>query len=114
MKSLGDKMSLFQCDNCGCLENTALTFCGSKQMQFFVEKENIAKYKQQLGLKDDELFGNYCSACCPLGNGEWHGELDRIYLPKKMFETASNGNLRHKETLEEDIEKYILRREKYI
>jgi len=82
-------------------------------MKLFVDNpKDIAKYKKQLNLKDGEAFGNYCSACCPLGNGKWHGEFDRIYLPKGEFETAPNGNLRHKKTLDEDIEKFAIKIEK--
>jgi len=103
-------MSLFQCDSCGSLENTALTDCGRSQMKYFLDDpEEVAEYKEQLGLEEDEQFGDYCSACCPLGNKKWHGKFERVYLPKGEFETAPNGNLRHKKTLEEDVRKYAIK-----
>jgi len=103
-------MPLFQCDNCGCLENTALTDCTISYMKIFIKNiEEVEKYKKELGLKKDEEFGNYCSACCPLGDKKWHGEFSRIFLPKGEFETAPNGNLRHKKTLDEDVERYALK-----
>ena len=103
-------MSLYQCDNCGCLENTALAN-GSNlgYINFFKsDPEVIKKYKQQLGLTEDEPFGNYCSACTPSGDGKWHNKFERIFLPKGEFETAPNGNLRHKKTLDEDVRKFAL------
>ena len=73
-------MSLYQCDKCGCLENTA---CGSYWG------------------KDEAL----CSACAePTGTGKyaefgkWHGRFDRKYFSKGMYITNDEGNLEHKET----------------
>ncbi|MFH1409119.1 MAG: hypothetical protein ABIH34_04390 [Nanoarchaeota archaeon] len=105
-------MPLFQCDNCGCMENTALSDCSSGYLRYIGDAGLIAEYRQKLGLQEDEPFGSYCSACCPLGDGKWHGKFDRIYLPKGEFETACNGNLRHKRTLDENIEKFAIRIEK--
>jgi len=106
-------MSLFQCDYCGCMENSALTKCSYRQTEFFLEDTApIKKAKEKFGLKKDEPFEDYCSACCPLGNGKWHGEFDRIYLPKGNFETAPNGNLRHKKNLDEAIEKFAIKVER--
>lgn len=123
-------MSLFQCDNCGCAENSALTE-GYLTLEFLVDDPEVIKsYKEILGLKEDEEFGNYCSACCPIwfnengqcglgknpkpkpGEGMWHGQFDRVYLPKGKFETAPNGNLRHKANHDEDFRKYAIRIEK--
>ena len=106
-------MPLFQCDNCGTIDNTALSECGYEQMNYFLEDPVlINKYKKEFGLKEDEHFGNYCSGCCPLGEQKWHGEFDRIYLPKGEFETAPKGNLRHKQTLDEAIEKFAIKIER--
>jgi len=35
-----------------------------------------------------------CSACDP-SIREWHGEFDRLYLPKGEFCTNAQGNLEH-------------------
>ncbi|MBU2590145.1 MAG: hypothetical protein KKA65_02205 [Nanoarchaeota archaeon] len=103
-------MSLFQCDRCGCLENTALTECSSDYMKIFIkESKELKEYKKELGLNENQEFGNYCSACCPLGERKWHGEFPRIFLPKGEFETAPNGNIRPKKILDEDVEKYALK-----
>ena len=133
------KMSLFQCDKCGCLENTALTRCSHcsylMNREFEEEDKNsntykaLQSYREILGLKDGEEFGHYCSACCPVwfhkdgpdrgsygigpnpepkadkwdGGGLWHGEFERIFLPKGQFFTNRDGNLAHKQTKSTDI-----------
>lgn len=79
-------MSLFQCSDCGCCENTAL--CGYWWRS--------AEGKPAL-----------CSACDP-EIAAWHGAFDRVYLPKGMFKTASNGNLEHVETRDQDFRKYAV------
>lgn len=139
-------MSLFQCTKCGCLENTACTSCymGTYMMNSDWKepklrkehREALASYKKILGLKPEEPFGIYCSACCPMwfndkggfgigpnpnpkpgkperggGGGLWHGEWTRMFLPKGKFETAPNGNLRHIETKDEEVRKYALPKE---
>jgi len=35
-----------------------------------------------------------CSACDPRIH-EWHGQFDRLYLPKGEFRTNAQGNLEH-------------------
>jgi len=58
-------MSLFQCDSCGCLENTALT--GAYWCSIFLEEHPavLKSYREVLGLLDDVPYGSYCSACDP-------------------------------------------------
>lgn len=77
-------MSLFQCDECGCRENTATSG------YWFRKDEGSACKGRKL-----------CSACDP-DIGKWHGKFDRVYLPIGMFETNKQGNLAHKETGEVD------------
>ena len=76
-------MSLFQCEKCGCRENTALSE----------------------GYWEDVHNGKpgVCSKC---KTGEWHGEFPRIMLPKGKFFTNAKGNLEHKETGDTDYKKY--------
>lgn len=47
-----------------------------------------------------------CSGCDP--EKGWHGEFDRIYLPKGMFVTNHEGNLAHKETGDTNFRAYAL------
>lgn len=123
-------MSEFQCDLCGCLENTALTNAPPILMKFLFVGEEYSVYRDNwreiLGLNKNDELGGYCSACSPIwydanghlgigpnlypkpGAGLWHGRFLRIYLPKGEFETAPNGNLRHKRTLDEHIMKYAI------
>ncbi len=104
-------MPLFQCDHCGAIENTALTECGYKQMEYYMDDPDmIKKYKTIFDLKEDEPLGNYCSACCPLGEQRWYGEFERIYLPKGEFKTADDGNLRHKRTLDDALERFLIKK----
>ncbi|MET3051918.1 hypothetical protein ABXV19_08835 [Pseudomonas alkylphenolica] len=73
-------MSLFQCYECGCRENTATS-------NFWVRMEG-----QWRGLPSQPWM--LCSACDP-SIREWHGEFDRLYLPKGEFCTNAQGNLEH-------------------
>ena len=102
-------MSLFQCDNCGCVENTAVSLQG------------IGKY-----MADDfdwtgkeELKGKrLCSDCGPThfidggitGLGKWHGQFKRTFLPMGEFKTNRVGNLEHIETGDTDYSKFELNR----
>lgn len=86
-------MSLFQCENCGCCENTALSFQGIS---------GIADWFQWSGIEERE-GKMLCSACAPTlfedgspsGMGEWHHEFKRVFLPKGEFMTNKEGNLEH-------------------
>ncbi len=89
-------MSIFQCEGCGCAENTALasTYCWYRPDRFdWTGKEE---------LKGKRL----CSACLPSKRvngsstkfGKWHGEFTQRFLPLGEFETDGQGNLRHIKT----------------
>ena len=87
-------MSLFQCQHCGCVENTAMAFqgCDGYAVKFF----DWTGLEERKGMK-------LCSACGPTkfkdGKptelGQWHGEFERRYLPMGMFKTCRYGNLEH-------------------
>jgi hypothetical protein len=89
-------MSLFQCDKCGCLDNTA---CGGNYHLRHRRNEDWYGIPNGVAL---------CCACTPshtldgeLVNkraGKWHNEFDRVFLPKGEFFTNNDGNLEHKET----------------
>lgn len=97
-------MSLFQCENCGCAENTALSCQGIKGVEDWFSWKGIEERRGML----------LCSACAPThyvqglttGLGAWHNEFKRRYLPKGMFQTARNGCLEHIKTGEQDYKKY--------
>ena len=84
-------MSIYQCDKCGCAENTSLGAYHSRN------SKNVTPVKF-LGMK-------LCSACAPRFfaggsenmrfNGEWHGRFKRRYLPKGEFFTNDKGNIEH-------------------
>ena len=101
-------MSLFQCDNCGCQENTALSAQGCNG--FFEKLFDWSYAPERKGMR-------LCSACAPVkyrdGNatrfGEWHGVFPRVYLPKGEFITNERGNLEHKETGSENIHQFAVR-----
>ena len=115
-------MSLFQCDKCGCRENTS---CSNAAHPYFINHSadknprNAAAMdsaRERLDLKSGESFGAYCSACSPfwfteardLGVGEnpnpttkcglWHGRFPRTYYPLGLMETDRVGNLSPKKT----------------
>lgn len=98
-------MSLYQCEHCGCCENTALGCYWSAK----VEPE-LFDWK---GIEDRR--GKYlCSACGPARYsdgiatrfGQWHGQFPRLFLPLGMFKTNKGGNLEHIETGSEDYRTY--------
>lgn len=101
-------MSLFQCQNCGCCENTALACqgCDGYAETFF----------DWTGL-EDRKGKRLCSACAPTRYsdgerteyGKWHGVFDRVFLPMGMFRTSHDGNLEHIETGDQDFERYAVR-----
>jgi len=100
-------MSLYQCQHCGCCENTALAMqgCDGYAVKFF----DWTGFEDRKGKK-------LCSACAPTHYsdgkpselGQWHGEFKRTFLPMGMFKTAKNGNLEHIETGEQEFSKYAL------
>lgn len=103
-------MSLFQCENCGCVENTALSSQGFNG--FFETLFDWSYAPERKGMK-------LCSACGPVKygdgtpcekGGKWHNVFPRQYLPLGMFETNSEGNLAHKETGSDDYRPYIIQR----
>lgn len=99
-------MSLFQCENCGCCENTALSCRGFRFTDSF-DWSDAPELKGKL----------LCSACGPkkflyetdmVGGGKWHGRFERVFLPKGMFKTNEVGNLEHIETGSEDYRPYAI------
>jgi hypothetical protein len=65
-------MSLFQCDKCGCVENTASSDGGwhapyllGRSNMDEGNKEAIESYRKVMGLKEGEEFGHYCCVCSP-------------------------------------------------
>ncbi len=81
-------MSLYQCEECGCCENTALGW-------YHYTEHDDPKYKGR----------KLCSACGPStfsdGSkvdkcGEWHGRFERTFYPKGTMKTDDNGNLTKK------------------
>lgn len=99
-------MSLYQCEKCGCVENTALGL--SKCISSFRNTPFC-----WTGM--EELEGSaLCSLCAPKKYrdgtptkfGEWHNVFERTMLPLGMFKTNEVGNLEHIETGETDYRKY--------
>ncbi len=82
-------MSIYQCDECGCAENTALGWYHCRTMTDMV---------------DPKYFGKkLCSVCGPTHfldgtpidkMGKWHGKFERTFYPKGTKETGPDGNLR--------------------
>lgn len=86
-------MSLFQCQHCGCRENTAVSCqgCDGYAESFF----DWTGLEYRRGKK-------LCSACAPTkfsdgtpsGLGQWHGKFERVFLPMgKYKQDRATGNL---------------------
>lgn len=99
-------MSLFQCEVCGCCENTALAAQGFN-------------YRPQMfdwSYAPDRKGKRLCSACgpakfrdgCITGFGRWHEKFERVYLPLGMFCTNERGNLSHVDTGSEDYQAFAI------
>lgn len=86
-------MSLFQCEECGCCENTALAAQGFKSMAKLFD----------WGYAPEREGKILCSVCGPVKYsdgtgtkfGQWHGVFGRVFLPKGEFHTNNRGNLEH-------------------
>ena len=105
-------MSLYQCEHCGCCENTATGGVAHRG-------EWYANLFDWTGI-EDRRGKLLCSACGPAkfsdgteidNAGQWHGRFPRTFLPMGMFQTAKNGNLEHIETGDQDIRKYAIQGE---
>ena len=84
-------MSLYQCEKCGCIENTAIGFFHCRNTDWFSEYQKGTKKGMKL-----------CSVCGPIktsdGNvtkyGKWHGRFRRRFFPKGTLYTDQEGNIR--------------------
>ena len=97
-------MSLYQCEECGCRENTALgCFIGSWKPTLF----DWTGIENRKGKK-------LCSACGPTHYsdgtatkfGQWHNQFRQLFLPQGKFIKNQQGNLEHIETGDTDLQKY--------
>ena len=87
-------MSIYQCDDCGCAENTACGWFHSRNSKTLNKPEDVGK--------------KLCSACAttewPSGDakkdfdGTWHNKFKRTFLPHGEFFTNQQGNLQHTES----------------
>lgn len=89
-----NEVSIFQCEKCGCGENTALGRYHTRNMDIWAEENR--------GLA-------LCSACSPtqyasgekVGGmkkdrvGSWHGKWSQTFYPKGEMSTNKVGNLIH-------------------
>lgn len=99
-------MSLFQCEVCGCCENTALACQG---FQYLADCFDWSYAPEREGMK-------LCSACGPVAYktegpteyGKWHGQFKRVFLPIGEFHTNQRGNLEHTATGSEDIHQFAI------
>ncbi len=102
-------MSLYQCENCGCMENTALGLYACRNMK------DMYNWTGKEHLQGKKL----CCVCAPthyLGGtatkyGKWHNQFSRVFLPKGKFWTNGKGNLEHIETKSERYRDYALEQE---
>lgn len=100
-------MSLFQCENCGCCENTALS---SQGFALLSECFDWSYAPEREGLRLCSACGptRYCDGTITESDGKWHGLFPRVFLPKGEFFTNAVGNLEHKETGSEDYQKFAI------
>lgn len=84
-------MSLYQCEKCGCVENTALGHYHCRNAKEMWADEYIGK--------------SLCSECGPAEYkdgekcrdlGKWHGRFEKIIYPLGSLYTDKEGNVRRK------------------
>lgn len=99
-------MSVFQCMQCGCIENTALSCQGC---------DGFAESFFDWSYAPDRQGKKLCSECGPpkysdgtdTEFGQWHGEFSKRFLPHAEFKTNRVGNLDHIDLGEVDVKSYI-------
>lgn len=99
-------MPLYQCEECGCIENTA---CGHYWRRHKVEGYIWDGIEDRKGKK-------LCSVCGPLlyhsgkatGFGVWHNRFKRDFLPLGMFIENDRGGLTHKENGDDRYMNYVI------
>lgn len=99
-------MSLYQCDECGCCENTATGLFWARSQTAWFDWAGI----------EDRKGKALCCACAPAkdadGNateyGAWHDRFKRVFLPKGQFKTNNRGNLEHIETGSENYRDFAI------
>lgn len=102
-------MSLFQCEICGCIENTALSLQGvgtvmSDSFDWTGVEERKGKMLCSEHIQKKFKDGNTS------GFGVWHGQFEQRYLPLGKFVRSSDGSLQHKDTGDTEIKKYLVPR----
>lgn len=102
-------MSLFQCAVCGCIENTALSLQGVGTLMWDIFDWTGIEDREGKLLCSEHIPANFKSGK-PSGYGVWHGQFEQRYLPIGKFVTNRAGNLQHKDTVDEDIKKYLISR----
>lgn len=98
-------MSLFQCDICGCVENTALAGQGIPEAVHDCFDWTGIEDRMGKQLCSEHAPSKYSDGS-PSKYGKWHGIFKQTFLPIGMFKTNREGNLSHIETGDTDYRKY--------
>lgn len=85
-------MSLFQCEECGCRENTAVC-------NYWIRND-----------KESSCGGRKLCSLCDPDIKKWHNKFRRLMLPVGEFKTNEVGNLEHIETGRTDIFNFEIQR----
>ena len=97
-------MSLYQCEKCGCVENTSTGFYHCRDTDWYKEYQENTRPGMKL-----------CSVCGPLKYddnkdtryGKWHGRFTRKFYKLDSLYTDKHGNVRkkdnHKHPEDEDV-----------
>jgi len=90
-------MSLYQCEQCGCIENTALGQFHSRNMGIYPEPYSGKKLCSECGSPTftDGSKTKY---------GKWHGRFKKRVFPLGSLYTDEQGNVRDKSTGEYPVE----------
>lgn len=101
-------MSIFQCEKCGCLENTTRGLYHTRNMDLYSNYQEGTEKGMKL-----------CACCAPLNYsdgvktefGQWHGRFSRVFYKVNSLYTDGEGNVRNKDTDEYPKKEDELKRE---
>ena len=99
-------MPLFQCQKCGCVDNSA---CGHYWRANRPEKYDWTDMEEYRGMKLCAVCGprNYANGA-PTEFGVWHKRFKRCFLPLGLFEENSDGGLTNKENGDSNYTQYYI------
>lgn len=94
-------MSLFECSNCNCIENTAVSNWIGRYLSFSNKFKREPKSREEV----DKYFPPLCSFCDP-SIGRWHNRFEKLLVCETDLMEGEDGFLYSKKSFEKKIVKH--------